>query len=105
MSLLFSILKWKAPIPRKEPGRTHTHVIFSRKWTIPFKSIKRQIFTQAAIFFTSFYFFVFHANCEATGKYGQQFTVRSMERIPSEKAYMTFIQIHLTICLTTLVLK
>jgi len=25
MSLLFSIFKWKARIPRKEPGRTHTH--------------------------------------------------------------------------------
>jgi len=27
MPLLFSILKWKAPIPRKEPGRTHTHTV------------------------------------------------------------------------------
>jgi len=25
MSLLFSILRYKALIPRKEPGRTHTH--------------------------------------------------------------------------------
>jgi len=25
MSLLFSILKWKASISRKEPGRTQTH--------------------------------------------------------------------------------
>jgi len=24
MTLLFTILKWKAPIPRKEPGKTHT---------------------------------------------------------------------------------
>jgi len=31
MSLLFPILKWKAPIPRKKPGRTHTHTRFTKK--------------------------------------------------------------------------
>jgi len=30
MSLLFSIMKYKASNPRKEPGRTHTHTHF---WT------------------------------------------------------------------------